>query len=260
MALSFSGAPDIAYDAEAQALVTPVINGTETGLDGAPPNSMFGPRQTEEINWAAHDPTTLAINLRGMDLLMYTGNGQIGPLDSGLPNLGAMAVEGGVEQLTKLFHARLVSLGIPSLFDDYGPGTHAWPYWARDLRWSIGPLMTDFAHPAPSPSAITYTSAEPSYAVYDWQVVTHRAAREFSTLEDARCRGFALAGSGSATVVTPPCLRPRARYRVTLSGPGGEASCQADASVSEAVVRASALGVIRPPFWGRLHDTTVAGG
>src|SRR5207248_3939041 len=142
-ALSYSGAPDIAYDAQAQALVTPVINATETGLDGVPPNSMFGPRQTEEINWAAHDPTTLAINLRGMDLLMYTGNGQIGPLDSGLPNLEAMAVEGGVEQLTKLFHARLISLGITSLFDDYGPGTHAWPYWARDLRWSIGRVMAD---------------------------------------------------------------------------------------------------------------------
>ena len=45
-----------------------------------------------------------------------------------------------------------------------------------------------------------------------------RAASEFSTLEDARCRDFGLAGSGSAAVLTPPCLRPRTRYRVTLSG------------------------------------------
>ena len=35
---------------------------------------------TNEINWAAHDPTTLADNLRGTKLLMYMGNGTPGPL------------------------------------------------------------------------------------------------------------------------------------------------------------------------------------
>ena len=82
-ALSFSGAPDIAYDAEAQSLVTPIINVTETALDGVPANSMFGPRTSEEINWAAHDPTTLAENLADTRLLMFTGNGMVGPLDKG---------------------------------------------------------------------------------------------------------------------------------------------------------------------------------
>src|SRR6202022_3173993 len=51
-AVSFSGAPDIAYDLEAQVLVTPIINATEVFLDGAPPNSMFGDRLAEELNWA----------------------------------------------------------------------------------------------------------------------------------------------------------------------------------------------------------------
>ncbi len=134
IALAYSGAPDIAYDAEAQALVTPIINATETGLDRVPPNSMFGPRTSEEINWAAHDPTTLANNLRGMDLFMYFGNGNPGPLDSGSPNPGAEGIESGVYQLNVLFHKRLQALGIPSLYDPYGNGTHSWPYWARDLR------------------------------------------------------------------------------------------------------------------------------
>ena len=124
IALSFSGAPDIAYDAEAQSLVTPIINVTETALDDVPANSMFGPRTTEEINWAAHDPTTLAENLADTRLFMFTGNGQPGPLDTG-PNPLASAIEAGVEVLTKLFHARLEALGIPSYFDDYGPGRTA---------------------------------------------------------------------------------------------------------------------------------------
>jgi S-formylglutathione hydrolase FrmB len=221
VALSYSGAPDVAYDALAQALVTPVINATEAGLDRVPPNSMFGPRSTEEINWAAHDPTTLAINLRGMDILMYTGNGQPGPLDSGVPNPGAMTIEAGVEQLTKLFHARLDSLGIPSLFDDYGPGTHSWPYWARDLRWSIGRVMADFAHPRPAPSRITYMSADPAYSVFGWQVAMHRAVTEFSTLTAAWAHGFELDGSGSATVLTPARYRRGGRYRIVVRSGSG---------------------------------------
>lgn len=215
-ALAYSGAPDIAYDAEAQLLVTPVINATETFLDRAPLNSMFGDRLTEEINWAAHDPTTLAENLRGMNLLMYFGNGSPGPLDSGAPNLGAIAIEAGVHELNVLFHRRLDALGIPSFYDDHGPGTHSWPYWARDLRWSIGAIMADFRHPSPAPRAITYTSAEPSYSVFGWQVTVGRKVEEFSTLAHAGRHGFTLEGSGTATVRTPPFYRPHRRYRITV--------------------------------------------
>lgn len=215
-ALSFSGAPDIAYDTEAQLLVTPVINATETFLDHVAANSIFGPRLSQEINWAAHDPTTLAGNLRGMNLFMYTGNGFPGPLDHGLPNGGSNAIEGGVEILTRLFHQRLEALGIPSLYDDYGAGTHSWPYWARDLRESIAPIMADFKNPPPPPRTITFTAAEASYEAFGWRVTMNRAVEEFSTLMDASATGFTLEGSGSATVVTPARYVPRRRYTVTI--------------------------------------------
>jgi S-formylglutathione hydrolase FrmB len=219
-ALSYSGAPDIAYDAEAQTLVTPVINATETGLDGVAPYSMFGLRQTEEVNWAAHDPATLAPNLADTRLLMYTGNGQPGPLDSAVPNPGAMAIESGVEQLTALFHDRLQALGIASVFRDYGGGTHSWPYWARDLQWSIGWVMAGFAHPPAAPAAVSYMSADPTYGAYGWTVATHRAVREFSSLRGAGAAGFTLAGSGAATVTTPAVYRRRHAYRVTVTTSG----------------------------------------
>ncbi len=215
-ALAFSGAPDIAYDVEAQALVTPTINATETALDRVPANSMFGPRGSEEINWVAHDPTALANNLRGMHLFIFTGNGLPGPLDKGPPLAIAMAIETGVHELSVLFHDRLHSLGIPSAFDDYGPGTHSWPYWDRDLRESIGPLMADFAHPLPTPSTVTYTSAEPGYSVFGWEVTMHRAVQELSTLADAGRAGFELQGSGSATVITPGLYRNGGRYQVKI--------------------------------------------
>ena len=78
--------------------------------------------------------------------------------------------------------------------------------------------MADFAHPAPTPAPFTYTSADDAYSVYGWSVTMHRTAREFSTLENASKSGFALAGSGSANVVTPAGYKRRARYRVMLSG------------------------------------------
>jgi hypothetical protein len=149
---------------------------------------------------------------------MYFGNGQPGPLDSGPPSLYAMTIEGAVWRDNVDFHNRLEALGIPSFYDDYGPGTHSWPYWARDLRQSIGQIMAGFAHPPAAPRTVTYTSADDQYAVYRWRVTMHRTAREFSTLEHAAARGFALAGSGSGTVLTPPLYQPRRRYRVRLIG------------------------------------------
>ncbi len=217
VALSYSGAVDTAYDAQAQAAMTPVVNATETLLDGAPINSMFGPRSTEEINWAAHDPTTLAGNLAHTRMLIFTGNGTPGPLDPIPPNPGALLIEAGVQVLTQLFHDRLDALGIPSFYDDYGPGSHSWPYWARDLQQSIGPLMADFAHPGPAvPSGFTYMSASPAYTIYGWRIVMHRAVDEFSTLAGASRRGFTLRGSGAATVTTPAVYRRGRVYRVRI--------------------------------------------
>lgn len=220
-AFSYSGAPDIAWGAEAIAASTTVINATEVGLDRVPPNSMFGDRATNEVNWAAHDPATLAPNLSDTRIFLFTGNGAPGPLDGLVPNAGAMTIEALAHDDTVFFHRRLEELGIPSSFDDYGPGTHSWPYWVRDLRQSIGPLMASFADPPAPPPAVHYTSAEGSYGVYGWGVTMHRTAREFSSLENARRGGFELSGSGSATVVTPPVYRPRRAYRAKLYGSFG---------------------------------------
>jgi hypothetical protein len=152
---------------------------------------------------------------------MYAGNGAPGPLDSGIPNPQALIIEGGVSELTRLFHNRLQSLGISSLYDAYGPGTHSWPYWARDLRESIGALMNVFTHPPATPATIDYTSGDPSYSAFGWTVSVRRAVREFSTLSSGRAGGFTLRGSGSATVTTPARYRRGSRMRVSVSSAQG---------------------------------------
>jgi S-formylglutathione hydrolase FrmB len=219
LALAYSGAPDIAYDRVAHVAAIVEINSTEVVLDHVPANSIFGSPTTDEVNWAAHDPATLAQNLRSTGMSLYWGNGGRGPYDGPSPSAGLSELEALISVDNNYFRRRLGALGISAHFGDYGPGTHSWPYWARDLRWSIGTLMADFAHPLPAPRAVTYTSADGRYSVYGWTVSMHRTAREFSTLEHAGTAGFAIAGSGSATVLTPASYRSGARYQVTLSGP-----------------------------------------
>lgn len=221
-ALAYSGVPDIAYNATDMAGMTAIAAATETGLDGEPPNSMFGSRAGDEINWADHDPTTLADNLRGMNLFEYFGNGEPGPEET--PEPAAMSIEALVHEDNIHFHERLTELNIPSVYDPYGDGTHSWPYWTRDLKWSIGPLMEAFAAPAAAPEKVTYTIADPQYSVFGWSVTMRRTAEEFSTLEEADSQGFALAGSGSAAVVTPRDYRRGKSYLVTTTGHEGTSS------------------------------------
>ena len=223
VALGYSGAPDIYYDPQVRPGAQGVINATEVGLDHVPPNTFFGDPTTNGINWAAHDPATLAENLRSTRIYMYWGNGHNGPFDDPSSSGGGNGIETLVWEDNNYFQARLDSLGIPAYFNDYGNGTHSWPYWTRDLRWSIGRIMFDFAHPGPDPPQFSYTSADGAYSVYGWRVRMHRRAREFSTLSRADRHGFELSGSGSATVLTPRSYRPGARYLVDSYGDGAKA-------------------------------------
>ncbi len=185
IAVAYSGAPDIAYDPLAIGPSTSIINYTETVFDHVPANSMFGPRATEEVNWANHDPATLAANLRNTKLFLYAGNGQPGPLGGpGCASGFAQGIESLVGQDTTAFHNRLVALGIPSVYNAYGPGTHCFAYWARDLKQNIRPIAYDFAHPSPPPRKVTYTIADPTYAIYGWHVAIHRTAAEFKHAQE----------------------------------------------------------------------------
>ena len=224
VALAYSGAPDIAYDPDAHAGAMSIINATEVGLDHVPANTFFGNPTTDYLNWAAHDPATLAPNLQWTKLYLYYGNGVDGPLDTA-PNPGASLIEGAVDRDNVDFKARLDALGItPVVYDPYGNGTHSWPYWERDLKWSIGPLMSDFANPAPAPASFTYTTALPTYAEYGWLVRINRGAAEFSTLTTTTGRAFTLSGSGTAMVTTAPHYLPGRVYRITVAPATGAAT------------------------------------
>ncbi|NKZ03176.1 alpha/beta hydrolase [Actinomadura latina] len=226
-AASFSGAPDIAYNPVVSLGATAVVSYIALALDGVSPDAIFGSRLTDGINWRGHDPAGLAPNLRGMRLALYTATGIPGPLDPPVPDPSAIGIEALTHASTISFHHRLDELKIPSRYTDYVLGTHIFPYWARDLRQHIGPLMRTFADPPRPPAKISYRSIDRHWSQWGWTVSLRRPrAQEFSTLSGASKTGFTLRAAGTATVTTPASYRPgaavvvRAGHRVIRTTAG----------------------------------------
>jgi diacylglycerol O-acyltransferase/trehalose O-mycolyltransferase len=88
--------------------------------------------------WKAHNPLAQAGSLKGLSLFVSYGNGQAGPLDGGIVPDGDL--ESWIAGQDTTFVDRLKALGIPATVDAYGPGTHSWPYWERELHRAM-PLL-----------------------------------------------------------------------------------------------------------------------
>jgi S-formylglutathione hydrolase FrmB len=209
-AAAFSGAVDSNDPAPIGALAF-------GGFGGA-----WGQRPADEVRWRAHNPWDLAGNLRGLSLTLRTGDGTPGgPYDSPPASLGGDAIEYAVHREMVNLHSRLDDLHIAHIWQDYGPGTHDWPYWARDLELTLPTFMAAFADTPAPPDPFDFTAVEPGFEAYGYTVHMHRAVLEFATLEDVRAAGFSLVGTGTADVVTAARYARGARYTVvTVDGAG----------------------------------------
>lgn len=177
-------------------------------LDGGMPMSTWGVRVSEELRWRQQNPWDLAENLRGLHLVIRTGNGLPGEGYSGVDPIEIL-----LHKESTNFHDKLDALGIAHLWDDYGPGGHSWDYWQRGLRDTLPLIAETFAAPPAPPLPFSFIAAAPEYEVYGWRVSLERPALEFSRLEVDE-QGFALSGSGRARVLTPPGYVSGKIYRV----------------------------------------------
>ena len=59
------------------------------------------------------------------------------------------ALERGIFQMTTDFHERLLALGIPHVWKDYGAGCHTIPNFRREFADALPGLERVFAHPRP---------------------------------------------------------------------------------------------------------------
>jgi S-formylglutathione hydrolase FrmB len=196
------------------------------------PCEIWGCYATERVRMRGDNPVDLAGNLRGLRLILRTGNGMPG----GPFNTNPDPVEATIWNANASLHQTLDALAIPHVWDDYGPGSHSWPYWNRDLQRTLPDLMRTFAQPPVPPSPFSFTAVEPTFEVYGYLVRMHRTVTEFATFSGVTPSGFALTGSGSAEVTTAPRYRPGARYRVRY---------EQGHSISSQVVQADSAGRLR---------------
>jgi diacylglycerol O-acyltransferase / trehalose O-mycolyltransferase len=113
--------------------------GAFSDFGASDPYAIWGDPVAQRAIWTAHDPVSLAPRLRGIPLFLSVGNGTAGPFDPpGTTDDG----EAWIQQMNLDFAARLAQLRIPVTTDFYGPGTHSWPYWERELHRSL-PLLLD---------------------------------------------------------------------------------------------------------------------
>ena len=132
-AASFSGVADPLYAQGGPDNIVAIARSV-----GADPYALWGDPVADRSVWAAHDPYELAPALLRLPVFLSSGDGTAGPLDQ----------PGATSAFETLFLAenrhladRLHALGDRRLVTDfYGPGTHAWPYWQRELHRSL-PLL-----------------------------------------------------------------------------------------------------------------------
>lgn len=142
---SFSGTLDTLHPS-----IEPVSSGTFAAWllsvhyapSGYDPLSLFGDPTAQRDVWAAHNPADLVAGLHGTRLFVSCGNGQVGPLDPPGTDPASIAVryEAAQSLQNREFFERARRLGLDLAFDIY-PGSHSWPYWARELQKAFPMLM-----------------------------------------------------------------------------------------------------------------------
>lgn len=182
--------------------------------DGTVPGSIWGQRALEQVRWRGANPWDLAANLGTLDLWLITGNGY--------DENGVLVdpIEAFVHDQAVNVHDRLDELGIEHYWEDYGPGTHSWELWERDLHLTLPQQLALAESRPPDPTTFTFRSIDPAYEVFRWDVEVDRDVLEFSRLA-VTDDGFTLEGSGTAAVTTPPRLFPPGRdIDVEIDGEG----------------------------------------
>ncbi|BCW05722.1 alpha/beta hydrolase family protein [Arthrobacter sp. NtRootA1] len=190
-------------------------------LDTAIPDSIYGPRATNEVNWRGHNPVDIAANLRTVDVQLYTGNGVLGASEVADPiPSGACPVESGIIlPETQSLHNTLVSQGIPHKYATYDWGCHSPAMVKQEIADTLPRFTEVFAKNTPAPATFDYRSPAPAFNVFDWSITADpdRAA-EFLDLRSASNTGLTITGSGTTRITTPPIFRRNKPVTVLVNG------------------------------------------
>jgi hypothetical protein len=215
-AASLSGAPDSNWAGGMAA-----ISASPT-LQGATPDSIYGPRATEEVRWRGHNPTDLAANLSSVDLQVFTGNGILDATrETGAADSSGCSIEAGIVRPESLsLHHRLLTLGIPHAWQDIPWGCHSPALFDYEMAQAVQRFQTVFSQPASTTShSFDYSSIEPSFTTFGWHITADPGrAPEFIDIEGVSANGLTITGSGNTTITTPPLFQGAKPVTLTIDG------------------------------------------
>ncbi|WP_134733559.1 alpha/beta hydrolase [Amycolatopsis nivea] len=212
---SLSGASDSNWPAGAT-----VLSASPT-LQGAPPDSIYGPLSTEAVRWHGHNPTDLAENLAGVDVQIFTGNGVLGTAEGETAtDGGGCSLESGIIRPESVsLHNTLLALGIPHGWHDLPWGCHSPTLFEYEIAQAIQRFDTVLADPPAPPATFDYRSIEPAFSVWGWSVnADPNRALEFLDLHDVSASGLTVTGSGTTSITTPPLFNGKDTVTVTIDG------------------------------------------
>jgi diacylglycerol O-acyltransferase/trehalose O-mycolyltransferase len=138
-AASFSGVAHTRIDAEEERHYQRLVSS-----QGEDPQNLWGDPVADRDTWAAHNPFDLVPRLAGTRLYVSSGDGRPGPLDP--PRTAFDDREAAIGRQNAALVDELRRRGIPAEVNLYGPGTHSWPYWERELH-AAWPLLDAALHP-----------------------------------------------------------------------------------------------------------------
>jgi diacylglycerol O-acyltransferase / trehalose O-mycolyltransferase len=107
---------------------------------GEDPQALWGDPDANVDTWKQHNPYDLAPQLRGVRMFIPAGTGRPGSLDRAGTSEDSIETAIGAEN--RAFARRVQQLGLDAQIDLYGPGTHSWLYWERELH-RAWPLISD---------------------------------------------------------------------------------------------------------------------
>lgn len=108
--------------------------------EGEEPLALWGDPESDTDVWQQHNPYDLASRLAGTRVFLSCGNGRPGPLDA--DDAAADNIEARLESENKALAQQLRRLSPAPIINLYGPGTHSWVYWERELH-RAWPMLAD---------------------------------------------------------------------------------------------------------------------
>lgn len=203
----FAAAASVSGTVNTNLILNAIVHSASPAIDGATPDSIYGPRATEEIRWRGHNPFDLAQNLDTLSLWVGTADGLVHD-----PSIGETAVdqsvcgvEYGVSTASITLHERLTELGVEHTWRFFGAGCHSVPNFQRQIKEVLAFFQGAFESPTPPPTNLSHSAIESNFSVWNWSIQADPARLlEFLTLKDASVSGLTLSGSGFTRVTSPP--------------------------------------------------------